>query len=137
MIQIHSDKTATTPKENATVVYSIQIVQIILTKDFQRFLINHGNTIVVLLPVLASASSEETRDDDTPENCDEKCEKTIIPHTDELHQDAKIYEKEIMIEILYTCVERICEPLSKVLEDGFTTSSKTKKWRCYPGVILY
>lgn len=78
IIQIYSDKTATTLKSNPIVVYPAEIVLLNFTSDFQKFLINHGHRNVGQLLVLVSNSFEETRDDNISEDCAVKYGKTII-----------------------------------------------------------
>lgn len=94
--------------------YPVHLVLLYFTKDFRRFLVDHGHAKVGLFPYLVSKSVVETRDDDTAEDCDGKYKGTIIPLTDDLYQTAKGHGKDIKIELLYTAMERILEPSSTV-----------------------
>lgn len=53
-VEVYSDKTATKLKENAIVEYPVHVVLLIFTKGFRRYIIDHGNTLAVLLAVAKS-----------------------------------------------------------------------------------
>lgn len=54
-----------TLKANGTVAYPVHIVLLNFTKDFQKLLMNHRNSIGPPLQVLVSKSFEEIKDDNT------------------------------------------------------------------------
>lgn len=137
MTQVNSSETVTTIKANFTITYPVSIALLNFTKDFRRFLTNHRNTIVELLPVSVSETSQKTRDDYTAEDCDGNYGETIVPLTDDLYQAVKRHEGKTKIEILHTSMERILEPLNAVFEARFTVSSRSRKWKCHPVDLLY
>lgn len=64
MIQKVSDKTSTTLKANATMVYLVQIGLLNFIEDFRRVLVNHGHTIDGLMLTFVSESAEKSRNVD-------------------------------------------------------------------------
>lgn len=59
MIQVYTDKTSTTLKSNAIVRYPVHTELLNVTKEFRRYLIDHGHTLAALLPVSASQKEED------------------------------------------------------------------------------
>lgn len=59
LVQVYSDKPATTLKANATVAYPVNTVLLNFSKEFRRYLIDHGHTLVELLPVSTSEISKD------------------------------------------------------------------------------
>lgn len=84
MLQLYSDKTATTLKASATVAYPVHLVLLNFTAEYRRHLIDHGYTIVGLLPVSASESTEDTFKNSTEEENMTEGQKVIIPLPDGL-----------------------------------------------------
>lgn len=65
LIQVFSEKAATTLKVTATVAYLVHMVLLDFTKEYHRFLIDYGHTLVGWLPVFASIWNEKENNNDT------------------------------------------------------------------------
>ena len=69
MLQIYTDKTATTLKSQSLVGYPIHVTFLNVTIQFRRFLIDHGYTLVGFLPVgFQDAQSDSDADNLTFHN---------------------------------------------------------------------
>lgn len=68
VMQLCSDNTATPSKTDATVAYPVHIVLLNFTKEYRRFLIDHGHILVGLLPVFASECNKEENDSYTTDD---------------------------------------------------------------------
>lgn len=63
IVKVNTDKTASRCKTNATVPYPVHLVPLNVLKRFCRILIDHGYTLVALLPVSTSDTADfEDRD---------------------------------------------------------------------------
>lgn len=45
MVEVYSNNTATTLKGNAIVAYPVHFVLLTFTKEFRRYLVDHGHTL--------------------------------------------------------------------------------------------
>lgn len=104
MVQIYSDRTATTLKGNGTVAYPVYIVLMNFIKDFQKFIINHEHKIVDLLPISVSETSEEQEMMIQLKIVVENFGETTILLTDDIQQTTKRHEIEKKIEISHTAM---------------------------------
>lgn len=136
-IRVYSDKTATTLKENPTVAYLVQNMLMNWGKEYRRFLIGQGHTLVGILPVFASERIENRYINDATDvyYLDER--ERIILVNDKPHQTAERYCRDSKLEILYDALQRILEPLSKVIKCGFEVHSNDKLRKCHPFVVSY
>lgn len=105
VIQTYSDKTVTILKANATVGYPVHIVLLNYAKDLQRFLVDHGQTMIGLLPVSVSHFAAKTRDKDIAEACDGKMWRDCHSTYPRPFSNWKGHGKEMKIKILHTSIQ--------------------------------
>lgn len=140
LIQIYSDKTATSLKCSALVAYPVHVVWLNFTARQRRYLIDHGYTLVGFLPV-GSEEGETVHGDSGIEESVSVYGFTLsevvplesfIPHTSSMNG------RRERMSLLRRAIRSLLEPLEKSFERGFDIFLKSgEARRCFPIVVSY
>lgn len=103
MVQVYTDKFATTLKANATVVYPVRVTLLSYTSEFCCYLAEHGHTFAKLQPVSAAAQLycvEEGADgsEDVDELAPLLCQ--LLTSNDKARRDVILHVLHKVIEIM-------------------------------------
>lgn len=107
MVQVYTDKTTWSPKANDTVVISVHLVLLIVSKTFCRFFTDHGHTLNSLLPVATSETSIETENSDAALKRSNLFLSAGVPFFDELPVTSLREAKEMKLKVLYAAVHKL------------------------------
>ena len=137
MLQIYTDKTATTLKSQSLVGYPIHVTFLNVTIQFRRFLIDHGYTLVGFLPVgFQDAQSDSDADNLTFHN--ESKTDDIIDINDHVPLTSSSRGRNDKMCSLHNAMTMILAPLIEKSYEGFTVCTKKNiTWNCFPVIVSY
>lgn len=101
-----------------------------------RFVINHGQTVVTLFPVLVFGPVKESRDDGAVKDCDRKKQKDHYSTCGRPSSNFRKTWKKMKIGKSHITKKHILNPSSTGFEDGFTFYQKKKLEQLSGGFIL-
>lgn len=105
MVQVYTDKTATTFKSNAIVPYPVHVVLLNFIPSFRRFLIDNGYTFAGLLPVCTSTDEHEEREEQMVEHKIGK-DRTVVPLSDALPARMIRDARTMKLQVLHDAMRR-------------------------------
>lgn len=110
MVQLYTDKTVTSLKANAVVVYPVQVVSLNFTLEFCQFFIDHRLTFVKLLPISKTSIREE------PVQLSQELSDTQIPAitmNDVFPRTTERSAKTVKSKLLHDFMQKIIQPLKE------------------------
>lgn len=140
LVQLYSDKTATTLKANALVAYPIHAVLLNFSLTHRRFLIDNGYTIVGFLPVGAGGYLDDEKD--STENISDSTlgiEAHIpIPLKDYIRTASHKRGREEKMGNLHGAILQVLQPLAACSQTGFLARCREdEEWNCFPTIASY
>ena len=165
-IQIFTDKTVTTLKPGGMVAHAVHVTFINFTKQFRRYLITHGHTIVGFLPTASisrgthSKITEETDNNllyssiPTPpieDLCEEEYQPAhssckpiksgeghVIALEDNIGLTSSNSGRQVKILLIHNCMKEILKPLMQTVVSGFPIHKATDIcWTCFPFLVSF
>lgn len=137
MLQYFTDKIGTTLKTNGIDAYSVHVMFPKFTKQFCRYFIDHGHTLVGLL--LAS-TLENTSDRDNPHesfNVGNLANSFVFSICGKLPVCAPKDTKFSRLSARREATQKILAPLTSASAFGFHVTISGTRWKCHPIVLSY
>lgn len=137
MLQIYTDKTATTLKSQSLVGYPIHVTFLNVSVQLRRFLIDHGYTLVGFLPVgLQGAHSD--RDENNFSFSDHDHSEDHIVIDDHVPLTSSSQGRDHKMISLHKAMDMVLAPLLQKSLQGFSLCTRNEMtWNCFPVIISY
>ncbi len=165
-LQLFTDKTVTSLKASGMVAHAVHATFINFSKDFRRFLIRNGHTIIGFLPTSSIASSTELptkqiisssinnsiisrfmnednssmhRTDFPVDNINDNASSdNFVPLDDNVHLTSSASGRQLKILLIHNAMLQLLEPLLHNFRTGFETQiSPNITWNCFPFLVSY
>lgn len=120
VLQLYSDKTATTLKANTIVAYHVHVVLLNFVEKFYLYLFDHGYTLVGLLPISTCNTMPDHEDAGNNISAANTSTVPVVPLCDKLPLTAHKEARNSKLTVLREAMQTILAPLSSASSCGFS-----------------
>ena len=165
-IQVFTDKTVTTLKASGMAAHAVHAVFVNCSKEYRRYLIQNGYTIIGFLPThifeTSPSDSIDEQKDSSPSNTihetdeaelisadlpsldsaqklpqEDTADQKIVQLMDKITLTSTAKGRRVKIGLVYSSMKKILEQLVKTAENGFNIVKATCTYCCFPLLISY
>lgn len=134
MDEDHTDETASSLKESANISCLVYLRLLKVLKNFCRFLIDHGHSVVALWSVVTSEKSTDAEDKDAAIKHSDILLYGDVPFSHELTLTSRVADSDSKLKVFHKAMQSVLGSVNDTERPECQSSICDKQWTCHPWI---